>query len=78
VSWRFPQRIRGSNREVEQAGAEGAPYLKAVQAIPVFSSLAIGEDAEDAGARDGERGGETAPAQPMEVINVRGRCPFAA
>ena len=56
---------------------EGAPYLKAVQAIPVFSSVAMGEDAEDAEARDVE-GGEIAPARTLEVIAARGRCPFAA
>jgi tryptophan 2,3-dioxygenase len=53
---------------------EGAPYLNAVQAIPVFSSVAMGEDAE---ARDVE-GGEIALAQTREVIGARGRCPFAA
>ncbi len=36
-----------------------------------------GEDAEDAEARDLE-GGEIAPAQTLEVIGARGRCPFAA
>jgi len=56
---------------------EGAPYLKAVQAIPVFSSLAIGEAVEDAAAR-GVEGDESAPAQTLDVIRVRGRCPFAA
>lgn len=57
---------------------EGSPYLKAAQAIPVFPSLAKREDAEDAEARDVEGGDEIAPAQTLEVIGARGRCPFAA
>jgi tryptophan 2,3-dioxygenase len=57
---------------------EGAPYLKAAQAIPVFSSVAMGEDAEDREARDVEGGNEMAPAQILNVIAARGRCPFAA
>ena len=56
---------------------EGAPYLKSVQAIPVFSSVAVDEAADDAEARDSE-GGEMAAAQPLNVIAARGRCPFAA
>ena len=46
---------------------EGAPYLKAVQTIPVFSSLANGEDAADAEARDVEGGDEIAPARTLDV-----------
>jgi len=64
----------------ERAGTgytEGAPYLKAAQAIPVFSSVAMDEDAEDGETRDGE-GGEMAPVRSLEVIGARGRCPFAA
>jgi tryptophan 2,3-dioxygenase len=57
---------------------EGAPYLKTVQAIPVFSSVAMGEDAEDAEARDVESGDEMAPARTLDVLSSRGRCPFAA
>jgi tryptophan 2,3-dioxygenase len=56
---------------------EGAPYLKSVQAILVFSSVAMDEDGEDAEARDPE-GAEMAAAQPLNVIAARGRCPFAA
>ncbi len=56
---------------------EGAPYLESVQAIPVFSSVAMDEDADDAEARDVERG-EMAAAQPLKVSPARGRCPFAA
>jgi len=57
---------------------EGSPYLKEVQTIPVFPSLAQGPDAEDAAARAAEGGGETTPAQILDVIATRGRCPFAA
>ena len=57
---------------------EGSPYLKAVQTIPVFLSLAPGQDAEDAEARDLEGGDEIAPARTRDVIAARGRCPFAA
>jgi tryptophan 2,3-dioxygenase len=55
---------------------EGAPYLKSVQAIPVFSSVAMGEDVEDAEARDVADSGEM--ARRLDVIGARGRCPFAA
>jgi tryptophan 2,3-dioxygenase len=54
---------------------EGSPYLKEVQTIPVFLSLA---DADDAEARDLAGGDESAPARPREVVATRGRCPFAA
>jgi tryptophan 2,3-dioxygenase len=54
---------------------EGSPYLKAVQEIPVFPSLAQGEDAE---ARDFAGGDEMAPAPARDLIGARGRCPFAA
>lgn len=47
---------------------EGSVYLKAVQAIPVFSSLGAAEDGDD----------EESSPPPREVINARGRCPFAA
>jgi tryptophan 2,3-dioxygenase len=57
---------------------EGSPYLKVVQTIPVFSSLAQGQDTEDATARDLEGGYEIAPARTLDVIGARGRCPFAA
>jgi tryptophan 2,3-dioxygenase len=59
---------------------EGSPYLKAVQTIPVFPSLPHGDEAADAAAQDGESGDEIAPARPLdlEVIDARGRCPFAA
>jgi tryptophan 2,3-dioxygenase len=57
---------------------EGAPYLKAAQAIPVFSSVALGEAAEDVEARVVADRGEMASAQPLELIGARGRCPFAA
>jgi tryptophan 2,3-dioxygenase len=57
---------------------EGAPYLKSVQAIPVFSSVAMDEADEDAEARDVVDSGEMAQAQTMDVIGARGRCPFAA
>ena len=56
---------------------EGAPYLKSVQAIPVFSSVAMSEDGDDAEARDSE-GDEMARARTPKVIAARGRCPFAA
>jgi tryptophan 2,3-dioxygenase len=56
---------------------EGAPYLKAAQAIPVFSSVTMGEDAEGGEAEDVENG-EMAPARILEVVAARGRCPFAA
>jgi tryptophan 2,3-dioxygenase len=55
---------------------EGAPYLKSVQAIPVFSSVPIGEDVEDGEARDVADDGEM--ARRLDVIGARGRCPFAA
>lgn len=48
---------------------EGAAYLAAVQAIPVFSTLPIDEDAED--------GFPTAPAQERAVMAAHGCCPFA-
>jgi tryptophan 2,3-dioxygenase len=54
---------------------EGSPYLKEVQTIPVFLSLA---DADDAVARDLAGGDETAPARSRDVVATRGRCPFAA
>jgi hypothetical protein len=57
---------------------EGAPYLEAVQAIPVFSYVGMGEDVEDGEARDVESGDEMAPARTLDVISSRGRCPFAA
>jgi tryptophan 2,3-dioxygenase len=57
---------------------EGAPYLNAAQAIPVFSSVAMGETAEDTEGRDFEDGDGTAPVQTLKVIGARGRCPFAA
>jgi tryptophan 2,3-dioxygenase len=56
---------------------EGSPYLKEVQTIPVFLSLAQHQDAEDAAA-DLEGGGEFAPARPLDGVPTRGRCPFAA
>jgi tryptophan 2,3-dioxygenase len=57
---------------------EGAAYLKAVQEIPVFASVAMGADGEGDGAGDVPDGDEIAPARKMEVIGARGRCPFAA
>jgi hypothetical protein len=45
--------------------------------MPVFSSVAMAEAAENAEARDVE-GGEMAPARTLDVISSRGRCPFAA
>jgi tryptophan 2,3-dioxygenase len=45
---------------------EGSPYLKEVQTIPVFLSLAHGQD------------DEVAPARTPDVIAARGRCPFAS
>ena len=54
---------------------EGSPYLKQVQTIPVFLSLA---DADDAEARELAGGNETAPARTLDVVATRGRCPFAA
>jgi tryptophan 2,3-dioxygenase len=54
---------------------EGSPYLKEIQTIPVFLSLAQGEDA---GARDDAGSDEIAPARPLDVVARRGRCPFAA
>jgi tryptophan 2,3-dioxygenase len=51
---------------------EGSPYLKAVQAIPVFTSLTQGENAE---AREVAGGAEIASAH---ALAPRGRCPFAA
>jgi hypothetical protein len=45
---------------------EGSPYLKQVQTIPVFLSLAQDQDAE------------VAPAQIVDGIPTRGRCPFAS
>jgi tryptophan 2,3-dioxygenase len=56
---------------------EGSPYLKAVQTIPVFLSLAQDQDAEDAAA-DLEGGGQFAPARTPDVTPPRGRCPFAS
>jgi tryptophan 2,3-dioxygenase len=56
---------------------EGAPYLESVQAIPVFPSVAMGEAADDAEARD-SKGDKMAPARTLDVISSRGRCPFAA
>jgi tryptophan 2,3-dioxygenase len=56
---------------------EGAPYLQAVQAIPVFSSVAMSEAAEDAEAREVESG-ELAAVRTRDVSAARGRCPFAA
>ena len=56
---------------------EGAPYLKAVQTIPVFLSLATGLDAGDAAADLAGRD-EIAPAPTPAVIPPRGRCPFAS
>lgn len=52
---------------------EGAPYLKTAQAIPVFPSIAMGEEN---GVTEG--GDEVAPAPIRDVIGARGRCPFAA
>ncbi len=57
---------------------EGSPYLKEVQTIPVFPSLAKGEATEDAEARDFAGGDEIARAETRDVIAARGRCPFAA
>ena len=57
---------------------EGSPYLKEVQTIPVFPSLAKGEDTEDAEVREFAGGGEIAAARPLNVNAPRGRCPFAA
>jgi tryptophan 2,3-dioxygenase len=45
---------------------EGSPYLKEVQTIPVFLSLAQDQDAE------------VAPAQIVDGIPMRGACPFAS
>jgi tryptophan 2,3-dioxygenase len=57
---------------------EGSPYLKEVQTIPVFLSLAQGQDTEDAAARELEGRDEIAPARTRDVIAPRGRCPFAS
>jgi tryptophan 2,3-dioxygenase len=54
---------------------EGAAYLKAVQSIPVFSSVAREEDAE---AEDVTGENTIAPAQTRESMGPRGRCPFAS
>jgi tryptophan 2,3-dioxygenase len=57
---------------------EGSPYLKEVQTIPVFLSLAHGRDAADATARDLAAGDESTPARTRDVIPPRARCPFAS
>jgi tryptophan 2,3-dioxygenase len=57
---------------------EGSPYLKEVQTIPVFLSLAESQDAGDAAAREPAGGDESPPARTLDVIPPRGRCPFAA
>jgi tryptophan 2,3-dioxygenase len=57
---------------------EGSPYLKEVQTIPVFLSLAQDQDAEHVVARDLAVGDEMAPSRIPEVIRPRGRCPFAS
>jgi tryptophan 2,3-dioxygenase len=54
---------------------EGAPYLKAVQEIPVFPSVPMGEDTETGDVNEGH---EVAAARTVDVIAPRGRCPFAA
>jgi tryptophan 2,3-dioxygenase len=54
---------------------EGAMYLKAAMAIPVFSSLTTGHEAD---TPDFERGDEIATVQTPRAIATRGRCPFAA
>jgi tryptophan 2,3-dioxygenase len=53
---------------------EGSPYLKEVQTIPVFLSLAQDQDA----AADLAASDEMAPARTLDVIPARGRCPFAS
>jgi tryptophan 2,3-dioxygenase len=54
---------------------EGAAYLKSVQTIPVFSSLATGEIAE---ARDLAGSDAITPVRLSDAGHGRGRCPFAA
>ena len=57
---------------------EGSPYLKEVQTIPVFLSLAQDQNAEPVAVPDLERGDDLAPSQTLDVIPPRGRCPFAS
>jgi hypothetical protein len=57
---------------------EGSPYLKAVQTIPVFLTLAPERDAADAAAQDLQEDEEIAPARILHVMPARGRCPFAS
>lgn len=62
----------------EQTGTgytEGSPYLMAVQAIPVFASLAGGDDTGDAEA--GELSPGSAQGRRPDVTGAPGRCPFA-
>ena len=47
---------------------EGSPYLKEVQTIPVFLSLAQDQDAEDAATRQFVGGAEIAPARTVDGI----------
>jgi hypothetical protein len=62
----------------EQTGTgytEGSPYLQAVQSIPVFASLAGGDDTGDAEAVELSPG--IAPGRRPDVTGAPGRCPFA-
>ena len=56
---------------------EGSPYLQAVQAIPVFPSLAGEEEVGDVASR----GVASLPASPLapppDLTGASGRCPFA-
>jgi tryptophan 2,3-dioxygenase len=60
----------------EKAGTgytEGSAYLKSVQSIPVFLSLAPDEDSEPEAESEARL-----PGQSREAIAARGGCPFAA
>lgn len=57
---------------------EGSAYLKAVQSIPVFPSLAGEEEADGAELRAIDADHENAEAPTLAIAGGHGRCPFAS
>jgi tryptophan 2,3-dioxygenase len=80
LRWRrthYKNAVRMLGERTGTGYTEGAPYLEMVRAIPVFLTVAPGEDDEETAARHIAAGHASDPAPAQEVVAARGRCPFA-
>jgi tryptophan 2,3-dioxygenase len=81
LRWRrthYKNAVRMLGERTGTGYTEGAPYLAAVQAIPVFLSVAPPEAVKEGGAAVISGREEVVPAATRIGLGARARCPFAA